>query len=46
VTRILRTYTLLAERPEDIGPALGRAIDSGRPACINVMLDPEVGLAV
>ena len=31
------------EKPEDLGPAIQRAIDSGRPACVNVMLDPEVG---
>jgi acetolactate synthase-1/2/3 large subunit len=31
------------ERPEEIGPAIQRAIDSGLPACVNVMTDPEVG---
>jgi acetolactate synthase-1/2/3 large subunit len=31
------------EKPEDLGPAIQRAIDSGRPACVNVMLDPEIG---
>jgi acetolactate synthase-1/2/3 large subunit len=31
------------ERPEDIGPAIQRAIDSGLPACVNVMTDPEIG---
>lgn len=31
------------EKPEDIGPAIQRAIDSGKPACVNVMTDPEVG---
>jgi acetolactate synthase-1/2/3 large subunit len=31
------------EEPEDIGPAIQRAIDSGLPACVNVMTDPEVG---
>jgi acetolactate synthase-1/2/3 large subunit len=36
----------LVEKPEDIRPALQRAIDSGRPACVNVMLDPEIGLSV
>ncbi|HEY6115820.1 MAG TPA: hypothetical protein VI172_07655, partial [Candidatus Dormibacteraeota bacterium] len=30
----------LVERPEDIRPALARAIASGLPACINVMCDP------
>jgi acetolactate synthase-1/2/3 large subunit len=32
------------ERPEDILPALERAFASGRPACVNVALDPD-GLA-
>ncbi|MFQ5699456.1 MAG: thiamine pyrophosphate-binding protein, partial [Myxococcota bacterium] len=36
-------YGELVEKPEDIGPALQRAIDCGRPACVNVMIDPEVG---
>ncbi len=31
------------EKPEDLGAAIRRAIDSGRPACVNVMLDPEIG---
>ena len=31
------------EDPEDIGPAIQRAIDSGLPACVNVLTDPEVG---
>jgi acetolactate synthase-1/2/3 large subunit len=31
------------EKPEDIGPAIQRAIDSGLPACVNVMIDPEIG---
>lgn len=29
-------------RLADIGPALQRALDSGKPACINVMIDPNV----
>jgi len=33
----------LVEKPGDIGPAIQRAIDSGLPACVNVMTDPEVG---
>jgi acetolactate synthase-1/2/3 large subunit len=28
--------------PQDIRPALERARDSGRPACVNVMIDPAV----
>jgi acetolactate synthase-1/2/3 large subunit len=34
------------ERPEDIGPAIQRAFDSGLPACVNVMTDPEIGPAI
>ncbi len=29
------------ERPEEIGPALQRALAAGRAACINVAIDPE-----
>ena len=31
------------EDPADIGPAIQRAIDSGIPACVNVVIDPEIG---
>ena len=34
-------YGQLVERPEEIRPALDRALASGRPACINVMTDPD-----
>jgi thiamine pyrophosphate-dependent acetolactate synthase large subunit-like protein len=27
------------ERPEDLGPALERALGSGLPACVNVVID-------
>jgi thiamine pyrophosphate-dependent acetolactate synthase large subunit-like protein len=30
------------ERPDDLEPALRRALASGRPACVNVMTDPAV----
>ena len=30
-----------AERPEEIAPALERALASGRPAVVNVTLDPD-----
>ena len=33
-------------RPEDIGPALLRAIASNRPACINVAVDPDAPFPV
>jgi acetolactate synthase-1/2/3 large subunit len=32
----------LVERPGDLRPALERAFASGRPACVNVLTDPEV----
>jgi acetolactate synthase-1/2/3 large subunit len=31
------------EKPADIGPAIQRAFDSGLPAVVNVMIDPEIG---
>lgn len=31
------------EQPDDIKPAIIRAIESGKPACINVILDPTLG---
>jgi acetolactate synthase-1/2/3 large subunit len=34
-------YGELVERPSDIRPALERAFASGRPACVNVLLDPN-----
>lgn len=35
-------YGELVEKDEDIVPALKRAIQSGKPACINVVTDPTV----
>jgi acetolactate synthase-1/2/3 large subunit len=34
-------YAEFVERPEEIRPALERAFASGRPACLNVMTDPN-----
>jgi acetolactate synthase-1/2/3 large subunit len=34
-------YGELVERPEQLEPALARAFASGRPACLNVTLDPD-----
>ena len=34
-------YGEQVEDPDEIGPALERAFASGKPACINVPLDPE-----
>jgi acetolactate synthase-1/2/3 large subunit len=28
-------------KPEDIRPAIQRALDSGKPACVNVIMDQE-----
>ncbi|MGB9847179.1 MAG: thiamine pyrophosphate-dependent enzyme, partial [Desulfotomaculales bacterium] len=49
-------YDLIAEamgghgeyvtRPEEIGPALERALASGKPACVNVLTDPGIGPGV
>jgi thiamine pyrophosphate-dependent acetolactate synthase large subunit-like protein len=42
--RIMATFGGRAEhvdRPGDIGPALARALAGGRPACINVAVDPD-----
>lgn len=30
------------EKPEDIRPALERALKSGKPACVNVLIDPRL----
>jgi acetolactate synthase-1/2/3 large subunit len=32
----------LVERPEDIAPAMKRALGSGRAACVNIVTDPDV----
>jgi acetolactate synthase-1/2/3 large subunit len=32
-------YGELVERAENLAPALGRALDSGKPACLNVLID-------
>ena len=44
VVEALGGYGELVETPDEIGPALERAFASGKPACVNVMLDPD-GLA-
>ena len=40
VVEALGGYGELVETPDGIAPALERAFASGRPACVNVMLDP------
>jgi acetolactate synthase-1/2/3 large subunit len=32
----------LVDDPDDIAPALKRALDSGEPTLINILTDPEV----
>lgn len=41
VVRALGGHGELVETPGEIGPALRRAFDSGLPACVNVICDPE-----
>jgi acetolactate synthase-1/2/3 large subunit len=38
----LGAYGELVEKPADIAPALERAFKSGKPACLNVLVDPDV----
>jgi acetolactate synthase-1/2/3 large subunit len=42
VVEALGGYGELVEKDEDLIPAVRRALDSGKPACINVMTDPCV----
>lgn len=42
VVQGLGGYGELVTKDEEIVPALERALDSGKPACINVLTDPEV----
>lgn len=42
VAKALGGYGELVEKDQDIIPALKRAVDSGKPACINVLTDPCV----
>ena len=42
VVASLGGYGELVERPEDIRPAIERAFASGRPACVNVLTDPNI----
>jgi acetolactate synthase-1/2/3 large subunit len=43
MVRGLGGYGERVEDPDQIRPALERARDSGKPACLNVMIDPKVG---
>lgn len=46
VARALGGYGELVERPEALRPALQRALASGRPACVNVMIEAVPSPAV
>lgn len=41
LARALGAHGELVERIEDVGPAIGRALASGRPAVLNVLTDPD-----
>ena len=38
----LGAYGELVERAEDVGPAMKRALECGRVACLNILTDPDV----
>lgn len=42
IARILGGHGEFVERPEDLRPAMERALSSGKPAVVNVLTDPEV----
>jgi acetolactate synthase-1/2/3 large subunit len=42
VVEALGGHGELVERPEQLRPALERAFESGKPACVNVLTDPSV----
>ncbi len=42
VVEALGGHGELVEKPEELRPALERAFESGLPACVNVLTDPEV----
>jgi acetolactate synthase-1/2/3 large subunit len=39
IAQALGGYGELVEAPEDLAPAIARAVESGRPACINAVID-------
>jgi acetolactate synthase-1/2/3 large subunit len=41
VVQALGGHGELVEKPEEIEPAIRRALDSGLPACVNVVVDPK-----
>ena len=42
VVEALGGHGELVEKPDELRPALERAFESGKPACVNVITDPEV----
>jgi acetolactate synthase-1/2/3 large subunit len=42
VVEALGGYGEMVTKDEEIIPAIKRAIDSGKPACVNVLTDPTV----
>jgi acetolactate synthase-1/2/3 large subunit len=41
MAEVFGAYGELVERPEDIRPAMKRAVASGKPAVVNVITDPH-----
>ena len=42
IVKALSGYGALVTQPQDICPAMERARASGKPSCVNVLLDPDV----
>jgi len=43
VVEALGGLGVFVDRPEDIGKAIDEALSCGRPSCVNVMTDPDIG---
>ncbi|MHB8158808.1 MAG: thiamine pyrophosphate-binding protein [Desulfocucumaceae bacterium] len=43
IVQLLGGHGEFVTAPEEIGPAIDRAMASGKPACVNVMTDPSIG---
>ncbi|GAB6154375.1 hypothetical protein JCM17380_31250 [Desulfosporosinus burensis] len=43
VVQQLGGYGEFVTDPEEVGNAIDRALASGKPACVNVVTDPEIG---
>ena len=44
IAEAMDCFGLRVEKPEDIGPALQKAKDSGLPAVLDIIIDPEINL--